>query len=129
MFDTDCTGEINQPDINIETYFSKFLSKSKSWSSNLLYFGHTSGHDIQIDVENTKIQSIQIRIDLTQDINLFVNHILVISKELDCIFFYPELKKMSEATKKELYESIKQSLHYKYIKNPHNFFNNLKSKI
>ena len=129
MFDTDNTWNTNQPDINIETYFSKFLSKSKSWSNNLLCFGNESGHDIQICVKNSKPESIQIRIDLTRDINLFVKNILTISNELNCVFFYPELKIMSEATKKDLYTSIKQSLHYKYIKNPHKFFNDLKSNI
>lgn len=108
-YNTRCAWKENQPNLPFIDILSKILPISESWHNNLLTWGKSTEHDIQVWYENRVISSICIRLDLRQKINEIIVKITDAAKTLDCVLFFPELKKMVEPNDLELRNALRDS--------------------
>lgn len=110
----------------IDNIISNILPKNNSWSSDLLIWGNEENNDIQI-YTSTKghIESFIVRLDLRRELDDYINKIVSLANELNCIFFVPEFKKIINANKQDLYTYIQRSSAKRFVDNPQKYFNDL----
>jgi len=127
-YDTECAWKDKQPDSSFIKVLSEILPASKSWHDDLLTWGDTKEHDIQVWYEEKKIDGIHIRIDLNKDLNEIIIKVVKAAKTLGCSLFFPEFKKIVEANEFELKSALKKSNAAKFVNNPQEFLNEISKK-
>jgi len=124
-FDTEIAWKNNQLTPEFIETLSKLLPPAKSWSENLLCWGSEEEHDIQVSLENESIEGVNIRIDLNQKLNKIINKIVITAKKIDCVFFFPEYRTITEANEFELKRALQNSQAAQFVKSPTSFLSKL----
>ena len=124
-YDTDAVWKENQPNPEFINLLSNLLPPAKSWSKEMLCWGNEEEHDIQVGYEGKFIESIHIRLDLNQKLNSILVKLVKVSKELNCVLFFPELKTITEANEFELRMALQDSRAIKFVKDPHGYLDEL----
>ena len=127
-YDTECAWKGRQPESGFKAVLGSILPPSKSWHEELLTWGNEKEHDIQVWFENETIDGIHIRLDLNQDLNEIIVKVVKSAKVLNCALFFPVLKLVVEANEFELKSAIKNSNAAKFVRNPHEFLNEISKK-
>lgn len=101
------------------------------WSSkfdDLKEFGNSETNDISISLDSNKITSVHVRIDLRNlDLN-FVNLVLKIATELQCMLFDTD-GQIYSPNKELLFEKLRKSRAFKFVDNPEKFLSDLSRNI
>jgi len=124
-YDTECAWQESQPDALFKTILSKILPESKSWNQDLLFWGNTQEHDIQVWYENSKVEGVHVRLDVNQSINDILVKVVSAANELGCVLFFPEFRQIAKANEFELKTALKNSNAAKYVNDPQVFLNEL----
>lgn len=127
-YDTECAWQERQPDSGLKEVLGKILPPSKSWHDDLLTWGRTEEHDIQVWYENETIDGIHIRLDLRRNLKEITVKIVKAAKALDCALYFPEQKTVVKANQFELKNAIKKSNAAKFISNPQEFLNGINDR-
>ena len=127
-YDTTCAWKEKQPDSSFRDVLSQILPTSESWHDDLLTWGDTKEHDIQVWYEDKVIDGINIRIDLNQNLNEIIIKVVKAAKALDCALFFPEFKEIVEANEFELKKALKKSNAAKFVSNPKKFLSEISKK-
>ena len=120
-YDTETAWKENQPAKDFADILSNMLPPAKSWHLDLLCWGNEKGHDIQVWNENGAIDGIHVRLALNLDLKSILTSLVTMAKKLDCVFFYPELKKITQADEFELKSAVLKSSAERFVKNPRDF--------
>jgi len=124
-YDTERAWQESQPDSSFKAVFSKILPASKSWHQDLLFWGNTQEHDIQVWYENSKVEGVHVRLDVNQSINDILVKVVSAANELGCVLFFPEFRQIAKANEFELKTALKNSNAAKYVNDPQVFLNEL----
>jgi hypothetical protein len=120
-YDTWVAWKENQPTKDFTDILSNMLPPAKSWHKDLLCWGNEKGHDIQVWNENDAIDGIHVRLALNLDLKNILTSLVTMAKKLDCVLFYPELKKITQADEFELKSAVLKSSAERFGKNPRDF--------
>ena len=104
---------------------SDLLPQAKSWHNELLCWGNPEENDIQVWFEDNSISSIQIRLDLRQNVTAIIEAIINAAKILDCALFFPEQNIIIEANVKDISNALQKSKAARFLIDPKDFLNNL----
>jgi hypothetical protein len=114
---------------DIELYIDSF-TKPIEWSKNSTdskSYGDNSTNDFFIGLTNEiHIDEFSCRIDVSNLDQNFINHILVLTKRLDCLLM-DKKGNLFEPTFEKLVENIRKSNSFKFVSNPLDFFDKLSS--
>jgi len=124
-YNTECAWKERQPDSSFRDVLTEILPVSESWHKDLLTWGDTKQHDIQVWYEEKVIDGIHIRIDLNQDLNVIIIKVIKSAKALDCVLFFPEFKEIVEANEFQLKNALRKSNAAKFVSNPKKFLNEI----
>lgn len=124
-FTTESVWKSVQLDNDFQERIEKVLPKAKSWSDKLLLWGDPEKNDIQIWFKERIEEGVLVRIDLRRDQMVFIREIVQLAQDLDCAFFFPELRVISESTETKIVEAIRKSAPFKFVQDPHGFLENL----
>lgn len=124
-FDTTCAWIENQPTENLDSIFSLILPKTESWADDLFIWGSEKKHDINVWNEEGIITSIELRLDLREDITSIMIAFCEASTFLNCVLFIPGQHVMFKPNVFELKQCIMKSNAAKFVKHPQKFFNDL----
>lgn len=92
-------------------------------------FGNNDTNDITISkTETGQFEGISIRIDLREIDRVFIDHVLTISKDLDCLLLDSQ-GNLFEPTHENLADKIKTSNAFKFVSNPTDFLRKLGKEI
>ncbi len=127
-YDAERAWKRRQPMSGFQDVLTKILPSSKSWHDDLLTWGDTKEHDIQVWYEDEIIDGIHIRLDLNRSLDVIVVNVIEAAKDLDCALFFPEFKAIVEANEFELRNAIKKSNAAKFVNNPQEFLNEISKK-
>jgi hypothetical protein len=127
-YDTECAWQENQPDSSFKTELSKILPESKSWHQDLMFWGNTQEHDIQVWYENSKVEGIHVRLDVNQGIKDILVKVIRAANTLDCVLFFPEFRQIAQANEFELKSALKNSNAAKYVSDPQGFLNEISNE-
>lgn len=127
-FETAFTWKDRQLAPNFREQFSKILPPSDSWSDAILCWGDEKANDIQVGLENSAVTDIQIRLALHTDFRVLLNPIIEVTEELNCVFFFPELHLISNATEAALMAALGSSRAARFVKNPSKYLEGLEHK-
>lgn len=116
-YDTECAWEGRQPAPEFKDVLGDIFPSSKSWHDDLLTWGDTKEHDIQVWYENETIDGIHIRLDLNQSLSDIFIKVVKAANALNCAFFFPEFKSVVEANEFELKKAINNSNSAKFVWN------------
>ena len=126
-YDTQIAWRSYSTSINIEETISKYLSKSIPWDKEQVCWGDEESSDIQLWYEKDKIAELLVRVDLNKTLEKIIEKILNLAKDLDCLLFIPEAKKILELNESTLFTYASQSNAAKFVKNPRKYLENLKN--
>lgn len=128
-----CSPEFNNLDIkswlgitiNDETiqYLQKILVPQKSWSKDILQFGHDDETCIKIIKENNNFDEIICKLDLRTLKRIDIEKILNFIEKINGELFY--LNNVYPSTLDSLLTLINKSDAYKFCQNPIKYFENL----
>lgn len=124
-YDTECAWKEKQPTLEFQDVLSKILPPSKSWHNDLLTWGDTKQHDIQVWYEYERVSGIHIRLDLRQNPNNSIVKVVRAAKMLDCKLFFPEFRVIVEANEFELKSAMRKSNAARFVTNPQEFLNEI----
>lgn len=124
-FDTEIAWSRKQPRYDFKEILSEVLPKSESWHIDLLTWGDSQGHDIQVWYENKTVESMCFRVALNQKTEGVIEGILKAALELNCVFFFPETKTIGASERVVLTAAVYNSNAAKFVKNPRGFLKNL----
>ena len=124
-YSTECAWRERQPGSAFIDVLSKILPPSQAWHDDLLTWGKTEEHDIQVWYEDKEIEGIHIRLDLNQNSNELIAKLIEAAQALKCALFLPEYEKIIEANEFELTKSLKESNAAKFVMNPKEFLNEI----
>jgi hypothetical protein len=92
-------------------------------------FGNNETNDITISkTEQGELEDISFRIDLRETNRNFIDNVLALSRDLDCLLLDSE-GNLFEPTLKNLGNHIMESDAFKFVTNPTDFFNKLGKEI
>jgi hypothetical protein len=92
-------------------------------------FGNNDTNDITISkTETGQFEGISLRIDLRKIDRVFIDHVLAISKDLDCLLLDSQ-GNLFEPTHENLADKIKTSNAFKFVTNPTDFLRTLRNEI
>jgi hypothetical protein len=92
-------------------------------------FGNNDTNDITISkTEQGQLEGISFRIDLREIDKGFINNVLTISKDLDCLLLDTQ-GNLFDPTHENLTDNIKTSNAFKFVTNPSDFLNRLGKEI
>jgi hypothetical protein len=92
-------------------------------------FGNNDTNDITISkTELGQLEGISFRIDLREIDKSFIDNVLKISKDLDCLLLDSQ-ENLFEPTHENLADNVKKSNAFKYVTNPTDFLNKLGKEI
>lgn len=94
-----------------------FLEQTTSWDSNLKLWGDIEKTDIQIWTENKIVESMQIRLDLREDVSEVSEEIFTMSNKLGCSLLDRE-KLTLISDKNELIAAINASRAAQFVQSP-----------
>jgi hypothetical protein len=120
-FSTKSIWDSVQLEDNFQERIERVLPKAESWSDELLLWGDQEKNDIQIWFKERIDEGILVRIDLRKDPMIFIREIVQLAQYLDCAFFFPELRVISESTETKIIEAIRKSAPFKFVKDPYGF--------
>lgn len=126
ILDPYLAWENNQPK-NLDALCNEILNQTTSWSKDLKIWGDTETNDIQVFYENSLIESISIRLDVREINKPFLLKIINFVNELNCLLHLSESKEIIEPNYCIVVENIMKSNAYRFVKDPHEFLNNIKS--
>ena len=124
-YDLGIAWKDNQPEKKYKDILTNILPEGKSWHDNLLCWGDDKKSDITVWSDNGIIDGIQIRISLNDNLNDMLVKIVEAAIKLNCVFFYPEYKTISEANESELKKALMNSRASRYIKSPRKFLESI----
>ena len=124
-YDTEIAWKNSQTNPKFKEVLSKVLPPAVSWHEDLLCWGNELEHDIQVWYENNTMTGISIRLDLNQNLNNIIVKVVTAAMELDCDFFFPEFKLITDANEFELQKLVRKSKAAQYVKDPQGFFDKL----
>ena len=124
-FSTKSIWDSVQLEDNFQERIERVLPKAESWSDELLLWGDQEKNDIQIWFKERIDEGILVRIDLRKDPMIFIREIVQLAQDLDCAFFFPELRVISDSTETKIVEAIRKSAPFKFVKDPSGFLENL----
>ena len=114
---------------DIESYINSF-TKPIEWSKNYTdykSYGDDKSNDFYIGLtDELHIDEFSCRIDVSKLDQSFINHILIITKRLDCLLM-DKKGNLFEPTFDKLVENIRLSNSFKFVSNPLDFFDKLAS--
>jgi hypothetical protein len=126
-YETEMTWINRQPTADFKNIFSNILPPSNSWSDTLLCWGDEKESDIQVGYENDEVKNIQIRIALHTNLKPLIGRLIEVTKELNCVLFFPELRLISSATETELLESLRRSSAARFVNDPRGYLDELQN--
>lgn len=115
--------------LEIGNKIAKFLPEGKSWSEDILAWGNSEDSDIKIILDkNKKIESIIVRIDLTEKPEKYIDPILELARSLNYVIFIPDQKKIIDSNLTPLLKCISNSYADRFVRNPIQYLNELAEK-
>lgn len=100
--------------------------KHEKISSEDTFIGEASeDNDVHVLFEKDRIEGIKFRINLYNTEKELVEDIITIANQLNCFFFYPELKIVTQPNIVELLNAVKQSVAWRFAKDPIRFLDSL----
>lgn len=108
------------------------FAKQVEWtraSEGIKTFGSNDTNDITISrTELGKVEGITFRVDLREINRIFIDNVLTISKDLDCLLLDSQ-GNLFEPTHEKLANNIKTSNAFKFVTNPTDFLSKLMKEI
>jgi hypothetical protein len=102
------------------------LPRRDSWSEDLMFWGEESGNRIHAVLEGGKIAEVTARIDLRQPWGTFVEQIIGIARYCDAHFRTADESDIP-AEKARVLDAIRHSEAFRFVGDPHRFFDGLPS--
>ncbi len=103
----------------------QLLSRNKSWSDNVIQFGSLDETCMELIYSKRELKGVKIRIDLRNIKIDIMKSIITIINENDALMLLPN-GSILEPELDYLLDEIKKSDAYRFVKNPKEFFNQLK---
>jgi hypothetical protein len=127
-YDVSVAWKDNQPNIDVDSLISKVLPKGKAWDSEQKVWGSDESSDIQVWYENGRIESIDVRLDLREDISSLLSKVVELAKRLKCYLFIPGAKSIIEPNVFELKKAANESNAAKFVEDPEGFLRNVENE-
>jgi len=74
----------------IDSLISKILPKNQSWDTDLLVWGNEEQSDIKVWLDDKKLESLTIRLDLRNKIEILLNNIIELAMKRIVLYLYPK---------------------------------------
>lgn len=123
-YNTSIAWDVDWETKSIEQALSVMLPLKKSWHEDLTVWGDEERSDINLWKKNGGIESIRIRFDLRDNVELLKASIVSFSEKFPCVFFIPETKEIINPDLAALNLAISKSNAQKFVKNPRSIFDN-----
>jgi hypothetical protein len=124
-FTTGCTWIERQPECKLGDVFDTILPPIKSWDDEVLIWGNTKTHDIQVIYENGLLEDIVVRLDLNLELSKIIVQIVNAARTLNCVFFIPESDSVVLANEIGLVDAVHKSNAAKYVTNPREYLDGI----
>lgn len=74
--------------INVQDFliFNNVLEEKKSWTKDIIQYGHLDSTCLEIIIENSKVVEVSTRIDLRKDNQLFFNELIYFALKNNLLF-------------------------------------------
>ncbi len=105
--------------------FDKVLDRSKTWHVDHTAWGDEERTDIQLWFDQGRIEEIQLRLNLGEELEPFVSRFCEALEKLDCIIFVPETKKLLPLAPDEIGRTALASRAASFVKDPHAYLSKL----
>lgn len=102
------------------------LPRRDSWSEDLILWGEESGNRIHAVFEGGRITEVSARIDLRQPRDTFLGQILELARYCDAHFETADESDVP-AEESQVLHAIRHSAAYRFVRDPHQFFDDLRS--
>lgn len=89
----------DQPREGFQHELDGIIPRARAWHEDLLFWGSTTGHDIQVGFENRTVSYILLRVGLYDDFAPVLDRALPVAHRLDCVWFYPEHRTIEVPTR------------------------------
>jgi hypothetical protein len=110
-----------------EEAFGKVLMKGNPWHADETIWGNEQKTDIQLWVEQGRIETIQLRIDLREDWRRFIPKFCEAMEGLECMALVPEMNRLIviALTPEALTEVVLTSRAASFVSNPRTYLSKL----
>ncbi|NDI84371.1 hypothetical protein [Undibacterium crateris] len=105
--------------------FDKVLGRRKAWHENQTAWGDEQRTDIQLWIEQGRIEEIQLRLNLNEDLEPFLSRFCEALDGLDCIVFVPETKQLLPLAPDTIIRAALASTAASFVKDPHAYLSKL----
>ncbi|WP_282611407.1 hypothetical protein, partial [Pelagibius sp. Alg239-R121] len=108
-------------DLEIEVIVDGYMPRGKSWSDQMVLWGHDERHDIQLYRDNDQIEGLTIRIDLREDAKAMILTAVSIAQELCCDILVGDERKAIAPSVDELAKAAARSNAARFVRDPYKF--------
>lgn len=114
-FDTTCAWENYSTSENISDLVGSYFQVAESWHKDQICFGSEKHSDVQVWYDKGKIDAIQVRIDMRENVVSLINKIIEIANKLSCCIFIPAQHNIIEPEPFEILRRAKSSNAFLYV--------------